>query len=563
MTTDLSGPGRMTRKQFIRKAAVGAAALGAAAVGLGGVARAQAAGGLPVTPNPDPGHIKVVSPDYIEVYPVSDPARMTVLEWRASGQPQRMQDPRLSVVDPVSMVWEQDENGEYWLVSAAPLSETSNFDQSVEWDRRRRTIDAMNVEWAANNVAKKNDGTPGTVLLKHTETPFHFGTGWVTSSIPSRDLPPGYGVLICNDCIIRGETGPGGEPLTMLKGGAGAFIGGWSLGAFLPWLFGYFDEQGNPLFGIQCWHDFAAKMIAFRNLIMEDPMYPALHTRGGSDLTNGNEYDLAVSEAENIRIINARPNPEGGGPGAPANLPIIFENEAAGISIVRNCSVSLAPERGFLIAGIASFSEKEELLNNTVHIPLIPDAEPWDFISGFVTLSFSPGTIVQNNRVTVMNPSGLGLEINGGSGHFLDNKFFGQSAGIIIYGNGNTIQNADFTGLTLPAESPDYRCILLVSWFDADGGAWVIPQSNQVYEHAQLGVKYFPPGTTLCSQVLNYETDESGNPLPPEQWTNNIHQWDRLCSGTHPAFSKITELQQKFAAHRAALDKLRLRPGRK
>jgi len=410
----------MSRGQFIRAAGIAGGAVAVAGLGLGGAAKALTwpptpPYALPVTPNPDPAHIIVISPDYMEVYPVEISSdkyeRKTLLE---RG---RQQDPRLSIINEPLLY---STGFSVWL----PLSETNPGppENPNAWDTRKRTLDAMNIEWAANNVAKKTDGSPGTIFMKARKlgdaptapvTPFDFGTGFELGV----DLPPGYGVLVCNDCVLSGETDSSGQPLTTVANGTGCFIVTWDLGAYLPWIFGYLDEFGNPLpgyFGVQCWHDFAEKA-TFKDFILLDNVYPSLYTRDGTDITNNVLHLLTYGEASNVQVINQKVNTGGYAPIFRSNFGILFEHEQ-GVSIVRDCFVSTTGEPADIAVGIVSFTSNVEMTGNEVFIPT-----PGGI--GIQTSSFGQAA-VSNNKITVL-ADGIGLEVDGVNGVYEGNDYTG------------------------------------------------------------------------------------------------------------------------------------------
>ncbi|MCI0504077.1 right-handed parallel beta-helix repeat-containing protein [Candidatus Micrarchaeota archaeon] len=296
----------MTRADFLKMAGVTAGAVAATGMGLGGTARAQVPPAMgPVTPNPDPTHIHVISPDYIEVYPVGTDTRQTLLE---AG---RVQDPRISTFDEASY---NPETG-----TVLPLSETNpgTPENPTEWDSRHRTLDAMNVEWAVNNV-QKNGTEPGTVLLKNTGTPFEFGSGWYWAF----DMAPGFGVFLCNDCNITGEVDAGGNPLTRINHGAACFVANW---------WHAFYAFGS---GVQLWHDFVSRF-TFKNLILEDSTYPSLLSYSGFDISSWTPHVLEYVEVENVRVIGAMPSFAGGD----VNMTMLFENDYGKV-VVRNCYIN-------------------------------------------------------------------------------------------------------------------------------------------------------------------------------------------------------------------------------
>jgi len=406
------GFGKIPRKGFVGAVAAGVAG---AAIGLSGISKAQPSYTLPVTPNPDSAHIIEISPDYFVVYPVEISPdkyqRKTLLE---RG---RQQDPRLSIMNEQLLY---SSGFALWL----PLSETNpgEPENPNTWDTRRRTLDAMNIEWAANNVAKKADGSPGIVLMKsrkygdaETEpvTPFDFGTGFDLGP----DLPPGYGVIICNDCIVSGETDSGGLPLTTIANGMGCFIVTWDIGAYLPWIFGYLDEFGNPLpghFGVQCWHDFAEKAI-FKDFVLLDNVYPSLYTRDGTDITNNELHLILYCEANNVQVIDQVVNIYGYAPIFRTNFGILFEHEQ-GLSNIKDCFVSTTGEPADIAIGIACFSNGIEMTGNEVFIPT-----PGGY--GILTVSFGQA-MVKNNKITVL-AGGIGLEVDGANGVYEGNDYTG------------------------------------------------------------------------------------------------------------------------------------------
>jgi hypothetical protein len=159
--------GKMTRKEFIRRAGVGAAAVGAVAMGLSRTARAVSPPVGPGEPNPDGGRIIGSPSEGWVITPVGDPSVIGV--------------------NPIA--------GGYM------------------------TADSRNIQWAVQNIS------PGkTVLLKHIEgTPFWFPNTAEKVSFNVR-VGPNVG------CIISGETDgvptdqfPNGTPLTTIKEGVALF----------------------------------------------------------------------------------------------------------------------------------------------------------------------------------------------------------------------------------------------------------------------------------------------------------------------------------------------------
>jgi hypothetical protein len=511
----------VSRRRFLKISGVAGASAAAAAMGLGRIARAQSTYSLPVTANPDPGQIRVVSPDFIEVYPVGDsePERRTLLE---AG---REEDPRISIIDEALLFGSGFQD---WM----PLSETGGADPDSPWDTRRRTRDVMNVEWAVNNVQKQLDGSPGTVTLKARKfgdsaeaptTPFEFGSdyfpypyGYPGNPFPSGDLPPGTGVIVCNDSIIRGEVGRAGQPSTTIKRGLGCFVVNWWQGSYLPWIYGYLEPGGWPplpgSFGVHLWHDFATEKVVFRDLILEDSTYPHLYTRSGADVSDSERaYPLTYAEADNFWVVDGALNPYGFEPIPKVNVPILFEHQE-GTSVVKNCNLTTTDEPGNLVIGIATASSRSEITNNTVFIPAAapPDPDVLLYLAGIRTASIG-STLIRNNDVAVESAAGVGLAIESDNSTILNNRFYGGSDGILVLGSDNLIRNVDFTQLDIQGQ--DNTCITLGVLVDHDQVLSRVARDNQIYVDAGQGTKYFPPGTTMCDQIVDVPDYD---PPPPD-----------------------------------------------
>ncbi len=453
---------KVTRKQFLKNAGLAAGAAAVAGLGLTRTARAQSYQSssryqLPVTPNPDKIHIKKsgFSPkdgeagaadgteSEIWVYPVGTSERQTLL------QAGREQDPRISVIDFAS--------SDFSAFHLVPLSENPELPEGAEWDPRRRTPDSMNAEWAANNVRKKADGSPGTVLLKHdTATPFDFGTVFD----PALDTPPGCGAIICNDCVISGESDANGAPLTTIANGTGYFIANW-WAAF---------EYGT---GVQVWHDWSASFTV-RNLILRNPSYPGIIGYSGADLSRDFEpHILGYMEVDNVKIYDMLPTPASVlAPGIPVNIALLFHNDY-GTGVVRNCYLRVRnspsqDEPGFIgdfmqgIVSAPSLSGGMDENGRFFDAPSGPsmiienniiDVDSSHLGSAGICIATGPGAEIRNNTVKadLAFYSGDTGWNGGGSVKIEDNKCTARVAGFsCINAVGNQIQMIDGSTLTHP-----------------------------------------------------------------------------------------------------------------
>jgi hypothetical protein len=94
--------------------------------------------------------------------------------------------------------------------------------------------------------------------------------------------------------------------------------------------------------------------------------------------------------------------------------------------------------------------------------------------------------------------------------------------------------------------TPAIGCILL-SGGDPTKIPPVPPSSDaQIYEHPQLGTKYFPDGTSMCNQIANLGSN------------NYVHQWENFCA--NPPNPNIDEIQERWAVHQAWQEKLVSQP---
>jgi hypothetical protein len=379
---------RISRKQFVKAVGITTGAIAAAGLGLSRTAKAQGEDvrSLPVTPNPDTEHIIEISPSRFEVYPIGT----------TDKYPTPVPDPRIST--------------------------TPEYAD----DPRMRTKDAINIEWAVNNVAK-NGESPGTVVLKHVAgTPFEFGE-WGDS-----DQPPGNGVLVCNDCIVTGEKNSRGKPLTTIKNGASAFVVNW----YLSFIYADYDEGGNwilPFKGPQLWHQFA-ESFTLKNIVSEDSSMFFVLGYSGSDITDWTPHSLDHAEVDNVKIYRAKPL-------FPNDvcMPMLFETDY-GTVIVKNCHVQ-------------AFSSLD---------PDDPENTGWDFMGGITTtnsMTGPPYSVPVGPRLEATNNV---LEI--GSSHLGSaGVFLGTAMGAVI--KNNTI-TAD-----LGVVSSD------VGW---EGGGSIIVKNNKV-----------------------------------------------------------------------------------
>ncbi len=135
-----------------------------------------------------------------------------------------------------------------------------------------------------------------------------------------------------------------------------------------------------------------------------------------------------------------------------------------------------------------------------------------------------------------------------------------QTLGVfVVYGNLNTINLDDFTQCKLYNPNPPVGNGSLVGYVPGWNTDILYPGMQQIghlgciavygngvdkgvgniiYEHPRLGVKYFPPGTDLCGQVMEA--------VPG---SNMIYQWDKLCmSGGLPS-DKFSEIIQRLEYH--------------
>ncbi len=453
---------KVTRKQFLKKAGLAAGAVAAAGLGLSRTARAQSPQPssqyqLPVTPNPDKIHIKKpgFSPadgeagaadgteSELWVYPVGTSERQTLL------QAGREQDPRISVVD--------YENSDFSTFHLVPLSENPDLPAGAEWDPRRRTPDSMNAEWAANNVAKKADGSPGTVLLKHDPaTPFDFGTVFD----PALDTPPGTGAIICNDCVISGEVDASGNPSTAIVNGTGYFIANWWAAA----------QYGA---GVQVWHDWSTSF-SVRNIVLKNPSYPGIIGYSGLDFSRDFEpHILGYMEVDNVRIYDMLPTPASViAPGIPANIALLFHNDY-GAGVVRNCYIRVrnSPDQGepgfigdFMqgIVSAPSLSGGTDENGRFFDAPSGPsmiienniiDADSSHLGSAGICIAAGPGAEIRDNTVKadIAIYTGETGWNGGGSVKIENNKCTARVAGFsCINAVGNQIQMIDGSTLTHP-----------------------------------------------------------------------------------------------------------------
>jgi len=67
-----------------------------------------------------------------------------------------------------------------------------------------------------------------------------------------------------------------------------------------------------------------------------------------------------------------------------------------------------------------------------------------------------------------------------------------------------------------------------------------------VEEHPKLGTKYFPTGTSMCTQVWD-DND-------PATTSNMIYQWENFCA--NPKNKNIQEIRDRWAAHQIEMQAL-------
>ena len=264
MAGRIPGTGRITRKEFIRRASIGTAAVGAAAAGLGGVARAQAA--LPPVPapptvylkrndpNPDPLNIVPDGAGGLYVYPNGDP-------------------------NPLA-----NESGQLYL---NPLTAPT---------MGLITPDSRNIQWAVNNVP-----SGATVRLMSKTSPSR-------ASYPGPNMPlafefppeyPGFSVRVgypfpdavsngSYGCVIEGETDASDNGPLMPDGVTRQFPNGRPVTRI---------NKGMLLFNLATQNNKTTETIVFRNVLFNEPVS---HVAGAQPLNKG---DVVI---DNCIIQNLR-----------------------------------------------------------------------------------------------------------------------------------------------------------------------------------------------------------------------------------------------------------------
>lgn len=476
---------RITRRQFILKTGIAGGAVAAAGLGLSGVAHAAQTA---YQDNPDPAHIvKKGQPmggipatnadSEIWVYPVGTSNRQTLLQAR------RKEDPRISKMAMGSLEFDPTTG---FFLSAKPLSETYELypDEYLDgWDPSRRTIDCMNIMWAANTVAKKTDGSPGEVVLKSVATPFEFGV------VDARDLPPGPGAMICNDCIIRGEIGDDGN-LTAINGDC-VFIANW-------WLSWYFTLTTRMPPGAQIWHDSAASF-TLKDLIIQNGVYPRVLAYTGFDLSVYiPEYGWwfmpapAQIEMTNVRIINAAANMTGGGPLVHA---FAFEN-LFGSAKISNCYVQITGYAEDAKGILADGPDYVEIRGNDIDTSQVVSSNYGTAsglgIEGILLVNYSSAWVEDNHILS--NPYGIGIFAGGSNGRF---------------------QNNDFRESNLMGWSVDSSNKLIQT------GCLLLDQnSSNNYVNESL----FPAGGNLCTQIADLTVYNANPNIVPKNTLEGIGQ---------------------------------------
>lgn len=498
-----SGHG-MTRRGFLRRAGVAAAGVAGAMVGGAGVAHA-----LPPNSN-------IVATAYgYDVYPVGNPLRN-----KTHNAP---------------------------FLFEGPVTE-----------------DIWNIQWAVNSIS------PGqTIKLMarpiSSQVPkaFHFGTplsGWFN----------GWGIFVTKSCTIEGEVDSSNNPLSTIEKGVLQF-------GVLP----VFTPGGQ---------------VTIKNLVAKEPYW---HFSGVPD--PGFEVYL---DYDNVRIADISIWDYAAAPGGPPDNALLgvwghhfgrltFTN---GYYTSKNTSgASIDWEGGLVFEGFWPHGTELAFSNNEIHTNTdAASGNPYSHYGVYVgnttstniTVSYNQMTTLADNdaeiylynnfgnAISVFNnilygTGAAGISINDSSGgQYSGNdltSFIGINTQVYVgYGSngnhfgpnsyprniyGSIAKTADSLGVFVVdgdgniIDSDDFSACNVSGWTNGDLSCIVLNgNNNEVYEHPQLGVKYFPTGTSLCDQVENV----SGN--------NYIHQWDKLCSGEHPAFDRIQAIQEKLIAHKEWLD---------
>jgi hypothetical protein len=145
--------------------------------------------------------------------------------------------------------------------------------------------------------------------------------------------------------------------------------------------------------------------------------------------------------------------------------------------------------------------------------------------------------VVKSNQIIEAEAVGIELFANSHNNHIernnIDSLIGGPGVeplvGMICHGNNNIIGFNDFSDSEIPGLSNgNFPCIYLV---ESSSG-------NEVREHAKLGTRFFPTGTSMCDQVI-------------DAGSNYVHNYDILCTDKGPSRDHLDVIRGKMAAHKA------------
>ncbi|MCI0503236.1 right-handed parallel beta-helix repeat-containing protein [Candidatus Micrarchaeota archaeon] len=534
----------MSRGSFLRTAGIGAAGVAAAGLGLGGVARAAA---FPAgNDNPDPANI-------------IDPS---------TGQ---------GAIGGESEIWIYPTGNDSILAEKNPIANNAAM-----------TTDSRNIQWAVNNIQEN-----GTILLKNSSTQFHF---------PKLFQYGFAQVIVWRSCTVSGETDqyntgnrlpdgtpqfPNGMPLTIIRNG-GMLLDLRTLLSNNPPISVtvknlHFDGAQTHVLRTHYNGDFVIDNCKVTNLLLDYTSglnIPNLVSIFSVQYTNPASSFIGSFTVKNCDIN--QPNPAK--PGT-IDMGIMYNsqspgNRAANVAILNNTinvkgvaiinaynyktNTNVTPQtiirnNHIIIDGANSQSTN----NNAAPIGIFIADSKYNTVSGNLMEGVSRyGILVYSDAPTINSSDNnffgndlsnltakvaqVYLDKYSKSNYFgaWDDQVTGQSypnnaygpilpgpsalGAFMIYGTGNTINLDDFTRCAVPGwyATPAVGCIALYG------------SGNQVYEHPRLGVKYFPPGTDLCNQVMEKDLG-----------ANMIYQWDKLCIGGGLPNDKFAEIIQKLEQH--------------